>query len=79
MLRIFLGENQNEKLCRCALDMKERLLSGGSVIAVVPDQFSFDFDKALYQELGAKDFNRVTVLSVRRLSESLIERFGTRE
>ena len=79
MLRIFLGENQNEKLRRCALDMKERLLSGGSVIAVVPDQFSFDFDKALYQELGAKDFNRVTVLSFRRLSESLIERFGTRE
>lgn len=79
MLRIFLGENQNEKLHRCALDMKERLKNGGSVTAIVPDQFSFAFDKALYRELGVRDFNRVTVLSFRRLSESLIERFGTRE
>lgn len=77
MLRLFLGENQDEKLKRCAAGMKRILESGGKVIAIVPDQFSFAFDKSLYRELGAKDFNSVTVLSFRRFSENLIDRFGT--
>lgn len=79
MLKIFLGEDQSEKLRRCAIVMRDLLASGSKVVAIVPDQFSFAFDKALYNELGAKDFNRVTVLSFKRLSESLINRFGTGE
>ena len=76
MLQIFLGENQSEKLKRNAAEMRE-LLKSSEVISIVPDQFSFAYDKALYKELGAKDFNRVTVLSFKRLSESFINRFGT--
>ena len=79
MLRLFIGENQDEKLKICADEIKLLLNGGRQVIAVVPDQFSFAFDKALYASLGAKDFNRVTVLSFKRLSESLIDRFGTHE
>ena len=79
MLRLYLGENQSEKLRKCAERMKKQLTEGKKVIAIVPDQFSFAFDKSLYKELGAKDFNNVTVLSFKRLSESLIDRFGTRE
>ena len=79
MLRLFIGENQSEKLKICADEMKTLLSGGRQVIAIVPDQFSFAFDKALYASLGAKDFNSVTILSFKRLSESLIDRFGTRE
>lgn len=79
MLKIFLGENQNEKLKKCAEKMREQLCSGKRVMAIVPDQFSFDFDKFLYRQLGAREFNNVTILSFKRLSESLINRFGTSE
>ncbi len=77
MLRIFLGENQGEKLKCCAAEMSSLLKNGERVISIVPDQFSFAYDKSLYAELGARDFNNVTLLSFRRLSESLIDRFGT--
>lgn len=77
MLRLFLGGNQDEKLRSYAAQMKKILDRKGKVTAIVPDQFSFAFDKALYRELGAKDFNKVTVLSFKRLSENLIDRFGT--
>lgn len=57
--------------------MKRLISEGGEVLAIVPDQFSFDYDKALYACLGARDFNAVTVLSFKRLSETLIERHGS--
>lgn len=79
MLRIFLGENQNEKLKICAQSMRVQLEQGKKVMAIVPDQFSFAFDKSLYSQLGARAFNDVEILSFKRLSESLINRFGTRE
>ena len=50
---------------------------GKQVICIVPDQFSFEFDKILYSVLGARDFNMVSVLSFKKLSESLISTFGT--
>lgn len=79
MLRIFLGENQNEKLGICAQGMRRQLEQGKKVMAIVPDQFSFAFDKFLYSQLGARAFNDVEILSFKRLSESLVNRFGTRE
>lgn len=77
MLNIYLGVNEGEKLIECAKKMKELTEQKRQVTAVVPDQFSFAFDKALYKELGAKTFNRITTISFRRFSENLIERFGT--
>lgn len=79
MLRIFLGENQNEKLRICAQSMRVQLEQGKKVMAIVPDQFSFAFDKFLYSQLGARAFNDVEILSFKRLSEYLINQFGTRE
>ena len=76
MLRLYLGENQGEKLRVCAEEMKRLLSVGKRVLAIVPDQFSFAYDKALYRELGPKAFNSVTVLSFKRLSEALIGKFG---
>lgn len=77
ILYIYTGLSQNEKLRVCALAMKKLLAEGKKVMAIVPDQFSFDFDKTLYSHLGAKDFNAVTVYSFKRLSEALLECFGT--
>lgn len=77
MLKIFLGENSDAKLEIIAKEMKKTISDGREAAAIVPDQFSFAFDKALYNQLGPRDFNKVTALSFRRLSESLINRFGT--
>ena len=77
MLRLILGLNSSQKLKYCAEKMKEDISAGKKVLAVVPDQFSFAYDKSLYKELGARDFNTVTVLSFKRLSEMLISRCGT--
>ncbi len=57
--------------------MKELLSDGKRVIALVPDQFSFAFDKALYSYIGPKDFNKVTVLSFKRLAQTLSETYGS--
>lgn len=77
MLRLILGLNSSQKLKYCAEKMKGDISAGKNVLAVVPDQFSFAYDKSLYKELGARDFNTVTVLSFKRLSEMLISRCGT--
>ena len=78
MLNIYLGENEREKLRICAKKMTELTAAGKEVIAIVPDQYSFAFDKALYGELGAKSFNEISTVSFKKFSENLIERYGTR-
>lgn len=77
MLRLWLGENEDAKLKRLARSMKNDISSGREVVALIPDQFSFAFDKSLYSELGARDFNKVTVLSFKRMSAQLIEKYGS--
>ena len=77
MLRIQLGENSSLKLKNCAHNISKSLAEGREVLALIPDQFSFEFDNALYSELGIKDFNRVTTLSFKRLAVSLINQYGS--
>ena len=76
VLNIYFGEQRSEKLRECAALMKKQLGEGKNIICIVPDQFSFAFDKALYESLGPKDFNRVTVFSFRRLAEAFLEKYG---
>ncbi len=77
MLKIHLGENSTLKLKDSACNISRSLARGRDVLALIPDQFSFEFDNALYSELGIKDFNRITTLSFKRLAVELIERYGT--
>ncbi len=77
MLKFFIGENQDAKLKKLASYIKSDLIKGRDVIAVVPDQFSFAFDKSLYANLCASDFNKVTVLSFKRLSQAFLDKYGS--
>ncbi len=43
---------------------------------IVPEQFSYEFDKTLYFYLGAEKFNELTSLSFTGLSRSLFQLFG---
>ncbi|MCD7824282.1 MAG: exodeoxyribonuclease V subunit gamma [Oscillospiraceae bacterium] len=72
MLRIVTGEYPDEKMVMYGREIKTLLEDSKDVLCVIPDQFSFQFDKMLYSELGAKDFNRVEVKSFRRLSDEIL-------
>ncbi len=72
MLRIVTGGNPDEKIEMYAKEIRALLQDSKDVLCVIPDQFSFQFDKQLYNELGAKNFNRVEVRSFRRLSEDIL-------
>ncbi len=77
MLRFYTGENQDAKLSVMAYSMLKDLDAGREVLAIFPDQFSFDYEKSLYAILGPKKFNRVTVLSFKRLCRELLEKYGS--
>ncbi len=77
MLRLVLGGSPDEKLNMYSNEISALVRDGRQVICIVPDQFSFEFDKILYSVLGARDFNMVGVQSFKKLSESLISTFGT--
>ncbi|MFA5657922.1 MAG: PD-(D/E)XK nuclease family protein, partial [Oscillospiraceae bacterium] len=50
---------------------------GKKVCVIVPDQFTFEYDKLLYNALGAKLFNSITVTGFSRLSEKIILSVGS--
>lgn len=77
MLRIFTGENRDAKLLSLTEHIKSDINSGTEVIALVPDQYSFAFDKKLYQALGPKDFNKITVTGFKRLCTRLVSEYGS--
>ena len=50
--------------------------NGRKIIVIVPDQFSFEYDKKLYDRLGAVRFNKLTTAGFNRLAELLENSFG---
>lgn len=52
--------------------------AGERVLVIVPDQFSFEYDKRLYESLGAKLFNRIETTGFERLAEDIVDKYGSR-
>ena len=48
MLRLVLGSSPDEKLNMYAQEIRTLLDQSREVTAIVPDQFSFEFDRILY-------------------------------
>lgn len=46
------------------------------VLVIIPEQFSFEFDRNLYERLGVEDFNRIEVLSFTRAAREIFIRYG---
>ncbi|MBQ3160784.1 MAG: PD-(D/E)XK nuclease family protein [Oscillospiraceae bacterium] len=46
------------------------------VLVIIPDQFSFEFDRALYERIGMTLFNRVEVLSFARTAKDIFIKHG---
>ena len=47
------------------------------VIVIIPDQYSFEYDKKLYNRLGAIKFNKLTTVGFNRLADILEKKYGS--
>lgn len=56
--------------------MQQYVAEGQDVLAIVPEQFSYEFDRKLYDMLGVGDFNALETHSFTSLARSIFQRFG---
>ena len=49
--------------------IKSAVKNGEQVMVIIPDQFSFEYDKKLYEHLGAADFNVIQTAGFNRIAE----------
>lgn len=79
MVEFLLGGSGTGKSTELISKIKETSEKGRKCIVIIPDQFSFEYDKKLYNALGAKMYNNLTVLSFGRLSSDIFMHFGGRK
>lgn len=78
MLQLVLGRSGSGKT-KYLLDMAAaRARSGESTVLMVPEQFSFETERAILRLLGPHDASRVEVLSFTRLLDSFRRAYGGR-
>lgn len=77
MLHFILGGTGTGKSEVLAEKILAAVEAGSEVVAIIPDQFSFEFDKKLYKRLGIQRYNDITTLSFARLAEDIFHRFGS--
>ncbi len=76
MLRFVTGgihSNRDENFCQL---IKKSCECNENVMVIIPDQFSFEYDKKLYNLLGAKAFNDVSIVGFNRLAELISRKYG---
>lgn len=77
MINIISGGNHTEKTDNIIEGIKESLENDKQVYVIIPDQFSFEYDKKLYKTLKVKLFNKIPVLSFTKVSKEIINIYGT--
>ncbi len=78
-VRLILGLAGTGKTTRLRESMRACCEKGKEILVFVPDQFSFDTEKALYIELGAKNISRVKVTSFSRISREILIEAGVKK
>ncbi|MCI9576480.1 MAG: helicase [Clostridiales bacterium] len=63
-----------EKICQLAKDPQFT----SRLILLIPEQYSFETERAMLRLLGPKDVQQVEILSFRRLAEVMFQRYGNR-
>ena len=76
MLDIICADACCDKLSAMAEKIEFSLNAGRRVMVIVPDQFSFEYDKALYQRLGVKQFNKLITGGFMRICELIGRKHG---
>lgn len=76
MLNLILGGAGCGKSYEMMNRIENAVNDGKDVLVIIPDQFSFEFDRTLYERLGAELFNRIDVLSFARTAREIFIRHG---
>ena len=78
MLNFILGGAGCGKSYLMMQKINQFINNGNEVIFIVPEQFSFETDKKLYNFLGSKNFNKILSVSFTSLAKEIFEKFGSR-
>ncbi|MCL2053543.1 MAG: PD-(D/E)XK nuclease family protein [Oscillospiraceae bacterium] len=78
MLNIITGGAGTGKSSLLMERIDKRAFENGAIV-IIPDQFSFEYDRMLYKRLGAERFNAVKVLSFSRLAADIFIQCGGRK
>lgn len=78
MLYIVTGGAMSRKDEILREKIREAVAKGKEIYVFVPDQFSFEYDKMLYNIFGAKMFNKISVVGMNRFAEELRKKYGSK-
>jgi len=78
MIQFILGGCGTGKSTELLRRIREDLEHHKDVIVIVPEQFSFDAEKRIYEFLGTKLFNRIKTYSFSTLSQHILADYGSR-
>lgn len=76
MLHWLIGGSGTGKSSAIINIAKRKTDEGISPLIIVPDQFSFEFDKKLYRLFGAEKYNKADTQIFSRLSETIFLEYG---
>ncbi len=76
MLHLILGTAGTGKTALLYEQIQDCVKADGKAILLVPEQSSFESEKALYRKLGPKDALSVEVLSFTRLCDRIFREYG---
>lgn len=76
MLNLILGGAGCGKSFEMVNRIETAVKDGKDVLVIIPDQFSAEFDRSLYERLGMVLFNRVDILSFSRTAKDIFIKHG---
>lgn len=76
MVEFIIGPSGSGKTTLMTERIKKFASEGREQCIIVPEQYSYEFDKKLYQSIGAADFNELFSLSFTSLARELFQHYG---
>lgn len=76
MINFILGEAGTGKSACLIQKIKEYAGSDKKIFVIIPEQFSFEYERKMYNELGSIVSNKINVLSFTRLARTIFDTFG---
>ena len=64
VLKLISGGTHSEREKMFVNLIKQASQTNDDILVIIPDQFSFEYDKKLYTVLGAKVFNRIQTVGL---------------
>ena len=76
MLQFISGRAATGKTSTVLNLIKQDVLCGKDTVLIIPEQFSFESEKALLHRFSVKDASKVQVLSFSRLTHKVLQEVG---